>query len=713
MIESSSCSYSNRSSSSNSNSNSNSNSSSNSSGPLQLTEGDVERIKNDFLWVDNIELRKKMVQYFDENLETKFPPTMYLDCPLNQARIIAHNQTNEIISQKFITGKMLRDDPMKIFAFLETLLISPSVATKLSVHYGLYGACLAHLGTSFHHEEFLDKMEQENHIGAFLMSELTHASNVRALGTTATYDKSSDSFIINTPHTGAQKYYIGNGVYSAINGIIFAQLIVNGENKGIHPLIVPLRPAPGAPVFKGIKVKDVGQKFGLNGVDNARFWFDHYKVPRSYLLNKYANVDANGVYSTIIKNPNLLFAKHIGALLQARIGVGSCSISVAKASITIAIRYAFRRKQFGPDPNNELPIISYRMHQRRLIPRLANVFALNFFQNNVKLKYTEAMTSNKPLEEASLLLKQVHMLSCVSKVVGSFTSLDIAQMAREACGGQGYLVRNILPILRADTDIAVTLDGDNYLLMQQISQVLLSQYAKRFKKEKRSKSSGVLSFVDPIQQAISATKIFYNVSVERIDDLTRSGLLIHYWNSNASHLQSKEFLLGALKFRKDRLLHTLALRAHSIIQQEKKQYPSKPMNIVSFEVYNQTQDHSYALAQAYCDYVIAKQFFATIGDMRAKYSEEHNIVRVMKHILQLYVLEKIEKDPFFVAEKIISSSKLKTIRDTINNLCLKLVPVCNHLVNSFGAAEAYFRNSIASLTQDYVELNEYEKEFAL
>ena len=47
----------------------------------------------------------------------------------------------------------------------------------------------------------------------------------------------------------------------------------------------------------GVTIEDNGLKMGLNGVDNGRIWFDHVKVPRVEMLNRFAEVTADGAVS--------------------------------------------------------------------------------------------------------------------------------------------------------------------------------------------------------------------------------------------------------------------------------------------------------------------------------------------------------------------------------------------------------------------------------
>ena len=43
-------------------------------------------------------------------------------------------------------------------------------------------------------------------------------------------------------------------------------------------------------LMPGVRVEDMGHKIGLNGVDNAKLFFDNVRVPRENLLNRYSDV---------------------------------------------------------------------------------------------------------------------------------------------------------------------------------------------------------------------------------------------------------------------------------------------------------------------------------------------------------------------------------------------------------------------------------------
>ncbi len=130
-----------------------------------------------------------------------------------------------------------------------------------------------------------------------------------------------------------------------------------------------------------VRIEDDGPKIGLNGVDNGRIWFDGVRVPRANMLNRYAEVTEDGRYLSDIDNVDRRFFTMLGTLIQGRVCVGGAGISASKVALAVAIKYANKRRQFGPpDSDEEELLLDYGMHQRRLLPLLAKTYALHFSQ---------------------------------------------------------------------------------------------------------------------------------------------------------------------------------------------------------------------------------------------------------------------------------------------------------------------------------------------
>ncbi len=157
------------------------------------------------------------------------------------------------------------------------------------MQFGLFGGAVLHLGTERHHERYLADIASLELPGCFAMTEDGHGSDVQHLRTTATYDAEAEEFVIDTPDDDAHKMWIGNAARDGRMAAVFAQLIVGGEERGVHALLVPLRDEDGT-VLDGIRIEDCGPKLGLDGVDNGKLWFDGVRVPREALLDRYATV---------------------------------------------------------------------------------------------------------------------------------------------------------------------------------------------------------------------------------------------------------------------------------------------------------------------------------------------------------------------------------------------------------------------------------------
>ena len=370
-----------------------------------------------------------------------------------------------------------RGDPGANVAGFESVAFGDlSLLVKFGVQFGLWGGAVQQLGTERHHERYLRATASLQLAGCFAMTEAGHGSDAQELQTTATYDPAAGEFVIVTPADEARKEYIGNAACHGRMAAVFAQLIVAGENHGVHCLVVELRDEQGT-VGEGIRIEDCGEKMGLNGVDNGRIWFEHVRVPREALLNRYGDVDADGVYSSPIESAGRRFFTMLGTLVQGRVCISGASVSAAKTALTIAVRYGLRRRQFGPKPGHEVPILDYRTHQRRLMPPLATSYALHFAQAELVDRFDAVMRRDDAPERER---RELESLAAGMKATASWHAAHTIQTCRECCGGAGYMSVNRFAALRADTDIFTTFEGDNTVLMMLLAKGLLTDYAADF-----------------------------------------------------------------------------------------------------------------------------------------------------------------------------------------------------------------------------------------
>ncbi|NYF09499.1 acyl-CoA oxidase [Leifsonia sp. AK011] len=394
---------------------------------------------------------------------------------LEQLRILVESKAVHKAFPKNVGG--LEDHGGNIAQFEELLLADPSLQIKSGVQWGLFGAAVMHLGTEKHHEKWLPGIMSLEIPGAFAMTETGHGSDVSAVGTTATYDEATGEFVINTPFRAAWKDYLGNAALHGEAAVVFAQLITKGVNHGVHAFYVPIRDKDKN-FLPGIGGEDDGLKGGLNGIDNGRLHFTDVRVPCENLLNRYGDVAEDGTYSSPIASPGRRFFTMLGTLVQGRVSLDGASVVASKLAMTIAISYGSQRRQFtAASDTEEEVILDYQRHQRRLLPRLAETYAMSF-AHDVFLEKFDAVFSGR--EDTDEDRQDLETLAAALKPLSTWAALDILQEAREACGGNGFLAENRLTQLRADLDIYATFEGDNNVLLQLVAKRLLTDYSRKF-----------------------------------------------------------------------------------------------------------------------------------------------------------------------------------------------------------------------------------------
>ncbi|PRD22723.1 UNVERIFIED_CONTAM: Peroxisomal acyl-coenzyme A oxidase 3 [Trichonephila clavipes] len=204
--------------------------------------------------------------------------------------------------------------------------------------------------------------------------------------------------------------------------------------------------------------------------------FQSYRIPRESLLSKTGDVTPDGRYVTPFKDPNKRFGASMGSLSLGRMGILSVGVANLHMCLPIAIRYSAIRRQFGPQGQEEVPILEYQLHQYRLLPYLAAAYTLYHFITryncdliNIQMKIIFGEKSS----ELSDQVGELHALCSAAKPVITWTARDAIQECREACGGHGYLQASGFGHLRNDHDANCTYEGDNNVLLQQTSNYLL------------------------------------------------------------------------------------------------------------------------------------------------------------------------------------------------------------------------------------------------
>jgi acyl-CoA oxidase len=542
----------------------------------------------------------------------------------------------------------------KFIAAFETLAFHDlSLIIKLGVQFGLFAGSIQRLGTEYHHQKYLPDAASATLMGCFAMTEIGHGSNVQGLETTAVYHREGECFVLHSPSFSAGKNYIGNAAEDARLAVVFAQLEVNAQKHGVHAFLVPIRDENEKPL-PGVTIEDNGLKMGLNGVDNGRIWFDHVKVPRIEMLNRFADVTANGQYRSGIQSQGARFFTMIGTLVSGRISIASTANSVAKSALTIAVRYAARRRQFGsPKTTQETLLLDYPAHQRRLCPLIAKAFALDFaLKHLIELNETVHSGNSRSLET----------LAAGLKAVTTWNVTQTIQTCREACGGEGYLAVNRISALKADTDIYTTFEGDNTVLMQLVAKNLLSEFKDKLNEMRPAQMAGF--FLDQRLAAIA----------KRNPGFT--------FNVNSSHLRDVDFQIVMFKFRESATLFSAAQKFHRLTSKNQ---------LDQYAAFAHMQRELLDLANAHIDRVILERFARMLATIQAQ-----PLKLLLKRVCDLFALSQIELNKgWYLENGALSGFKSRAITSQVDKLCREVRQEAVQLVDSFGIPDSCLAAPIA------------------
>ncbi len=564
----------------------------------------------------------------------------------------------------------LNDNGANLAGFMELVLADPSLQIKSGVQWGLFGSAIYQLGTKTHHDRWLRDVITLDLPGAFAMTETGHGSDVAAIGTTATYDPDAEEFVIHTPFRGAWKDYLGNAALHGKAATVFAQLITGGVNYGVHCFFVPLRDESGA-FLPGVGGEDDGVKGGLNGIDNGRLHFDHVRVPRENLLNRYGDVAPDGTYSSDIATPGRRFFTMLGALVQGRVSLDGAATTGTALALHIALTYANQRRQFDSGSgSDEVVLLDYGKHQRRLIPRLAQVYA-QFFANDELLRKFDGVfggTSDTPEEREDL-----ETLAAALKPLSTWNALDTIQECREASGGAGFLAENRLVGLHHDLDVYVTFEGDNNVLLQLVGKRLLSDYARQFRGADAAKLAGFAA-----RQA--AGKVFHGAGLRQL------GQAVADFGSTARSVelglradQQHELLAG----RVEQMISDIAAR----LRPASKATPSE-----AAAMFNANQAELIEAARAHGELLQWEAFSDGVTRI-----EDEGTRQVLTWLRDLFGLSLIEKHlAWHLINGRLSTQRAAAVTRYIDRLCLRLRPHAQDLVDAFGFAPEHVRAPIAS-----------------
>lgn len=445
---------------------------------------------------------------------------------------------------------------------------------------------------------------------------------------------------------------------TATHTVVFAQLIIDGDNKGLQSFFVPLRdPQTHAPL-PGVRIGDCGTKMGLQGVDNGWIQFDHVRVPRFNMLRRFASVTRDGEFVQTHK-AQMAYA----ALIGTRGKLVTLSNGILKKALTIAVRYCAVRRQGAQvnskDAHEEAKLLDYQSHQYRLMPLLAMAYAYHF-----QTSYIERLIETFDKEGGDIstdVLADIHGTMAGLKAFCSWDTLAGIEECRQCCGGSGYSSYNGLSSLLADFSVIVTFEGDNTVMALQTANYLIRS----------------------VEALASGQKLAG--SVQYLERVSSKQTQPRWKVRSAADLADPANLLDALDvFAGKVVLAVAAKHASAAAACANKD-----------EAWNACHVDLLEAARVHVFYTVAARFVAQVQELKRATEQPAELVAPLEALCLLFVLHEFDRSAaFFLKQQYMTAAQCELVHEQMLRACGRVRQDAVPLVDTFNLSDLVLNSSI-------------------
>ncbi|KAJ6190445.1 hypothetical protein N7519_000466 [Penicillium mononematosum] len=292
------------------------------------------------------------------------------------------------------------------------------------------------------YRKLLNRMLDFEISAQYMLTEVGHGLDAKNLETTATMLPSGE-FDLHTPRPSGAKMMPPAAPVKGFPrvGIVFARLIISGEDRGIRPFITWL--SDGEHMCDGVTAKLLPRRAASKPLDHAITTFTHVRLPQSALLGG-------------LDKPKDMRKEFLSSIW--RVGVGSLAlplhmIPAMKRGVFVAGKYSQRRHILGPDQKPK-PIISFRTQHGPILHALAQLSVFDAY----------AQKSIQYFKHTNLAAPVQHAIGAMSKAVLYKASQACLFTLSERCGAQGLFENNHIVEAMLETRAMSIAEGDTLVL---------------------------------------------------------------------------------------------------------------------------------------------------------------------------------------------------------------------------------------------------------
>jgi len=539
------------------------------------------------------------------------------------------------------------------FIFMNEMTYS---MTSLGNSHGIFLLTVAGQGNEEQVQFWVPKILRFELTGSYCQTELGHGSNVRGLQTTATYDASTEEFIINTPNLQSIKWWPGCLGRVATHVTLYAQLIIDGVEKGINVFIMQIRDENHLPL-PGLTIGDLGNKMGDQENDTGFMVIKNVRIPRTNMLMKFNQVTKEGK----LISPKIESKVHYFTMITTRVGMIMGAGSKLGMASTIAIRYSAVRNQGFKDstqgishlsPENQ--ILDYKIQLYRVLKQLSNAYAIKLCAEML-IKEVEKFTGGSyGTIKSTEGLKELMSTSAGLKSLSTYIACLGIEDLRKSCGGNGYLLSSGISQLCVNYLWQITAEGDYIILGLLTARSLLKAVESVFKGKKLV---GVLEYLN----------------VVGTDNFDMNNIHPGSFKKNYTGVQ---YLEEMFKFR--------AIKRSCELAQD---FAEEVGNGAQYmDAWNLLSNDLIKATYAHCYYVIIKNFILHVNDMK-----DDKTRAALTRLVVLFACSNFLDDNW---GDIISNSDFRDIKKTVNTCLDEIRPDAVSLVDAFDYPDKVLKSTI-------------------